>query len=159
MYYGDLIAVSDSSAQYNSYGLFAPDGSNNTSFIFRSGPFQFWVTTYLDTAHTQWVNIALQKLGRLPTPTSETVMLADTTADPGSYKANPVSAFRNRGNGPYQNAYVHTLHGSSPGGAANVAFYDGHAVTMTAKALRYDLTSDCYINTTMNRDGQWTKYP
>jgi prepilin-type N-terminal cleavage/methylation domain-containing protein/prepilin-type processing-associated H-X9-DG protein len=94
----------------------------------------FQVSVVLD-ATSNW-SFRAQKLVRLPTPSADTIWLADSSAGnmwPGTVATfNPSANFIDNGVSNYWGA-IHLVH---PVGRANVAFYDGHVASMTDKQIR-----------------------
>lgn len=127
--------VKDSDAKLLGYGLFWVD-SGRSQWVFRSAKFQTVTQIGTDT----WFH--WQKLSRLPTPPTDTIMLADSLVQrPGApyYGPGPastVAAFSDQDRGPYHGGRIHTRHGTDKYGSANVCFYDGHAATLPAGDLR-----------------------
>jgi prepilin-type processing-associated H-X9-DG protein len=93
---------------------------------------------------------------------SDTVMMADTaetfsdTGHMGSY-FNCATIPGPGSNNGIDYAYIQTSHGALPGSLANVLFYDGHAASLTAKALRYETASR--IQATIDLNGTATVFP
>jgi prepilin-type processing-associated H-X9-DG protein len=95
---------------------------------------QFQLNVVLDST-SNW-SFRAQKLSRLPTPSADTIWLADTSAGsgwPGTVATLNASAnFQDSGVSNYWGA-IWLAH---PVGRANLAFYDGHVASMTAKQIR-----------------------
>jgi prepilin-type processing-associated H-X9-DG protein len=129
------IQIADKDAATYGYALFFVQQNSASLAVFKNAAFQS--TTLLPSGTVfQW-----QKLVRLPTPVSGTIMLADSSrplAGPpffGSAVPESVPAFSDQGNGPFATGRIYTLHGSRPW-RANVAFYDGHCESMTGPEMR-----------------------
>jgi prepilin-type N-terminal cleavage/methylation domain-containing protein/prepilin-type processing-associated H-X9-DG protein len=143
--YDTDVNVPDSQATDFAYALFNVSGSSQA--VFRNSTFE--TSTAISVALPDGGNsitVYTQKLGRLPTVPSDTVMLGDSLCDPpgnvyygGNYLM--VGGFSDQGAGPMWQGRIYTLHGgaswpahvgASPSvfiqgsGSANVAFYDGH---------------------------------
>jgi len=129
--------VPDKNATSTAYALFCVSGSSQA--IFRNANFQ--ITTFIVTGPPNWT-FQWQKLVRIPTHTSNTVMLGDsrvgTTGAPYFGPGHPgiIGCFSDNSNGPYWQGRINTIHGTSDPGRANVVFYDGHVDNMDAFGLR-----------------------
>jgi prepilin-type N-terminal cleavage/methylation domain-containing protein/prepilin-type processing-associated H-X9-DG protein len=108
--------------------------TSSSPLSIRNASFQVSVT--LDAA-SSWTFRA-QKLTRLPTPSADTVMLADSSSGsgfPGTIATfRPSANFQDNGVSNYWGA-IHLVHSGS---RANIAFYDGHVTSMTDKQIRYE---------------------
>jgi len=136
-------AYADSDAKSTAYGLFYV--ASSSLWVFRNSDFQQGT----QVAPLTW--LTTQKLSRLPTPPSETIMLADCQVDtPGPPYYGPglpysIAAFSDQGNGPYWGGRIHTLHGGGKHGFANCAFYDGHAESIPGPDLRTRTASRIHV--------------
>lgn len=130
----------DSAAVSKGYGLFYVDKSNSLT-VFRNSTFQ--TSDVLGTDY--YFNS--QRLQRIPTDPTRTIMLADSLVlRPGAPYYGPgnpdsIAAFSDQDRGPYWGGRIYTLHGKGKYGRANVAFYDGHAESLDAMYLRNDTAS------------------
>jgi prepilin-type N-terminal cleavage/methylation domain-containing protein/prepilin-type processing-associated H-X9-DG protein len=127
--------IADKDARLYGYGLYWMDDSRSLT-VFRNAKFQIEVKIGTDRYFTY------QRLIKLPTPPSETVMLADSLVQrsgaPYYGPGFPATAatFSDQDRGVWHGGRVHTRHGNGRWGWANVAFYDGHAETIDAHNLR-----------------------
>lgn len=150
---------SDSQAGDFAYALFNVMG--NSQAVFQNANFAITTTlpvAFSDTATS--IAVQTQKLVKLPTAPSDTIMLGDSLCDPAGnvyYGGNleMIGGFSDQGGGPKWNGRIQTIHGSMtwPGilsttvnsnpkiyltgtGSANVAFYDGHCESLIGPDLR-----------------------
>lgn len=138
------LKIADKNARERAYGLFWVD-RNRSATVFRNSTFQ----TIANVGTNKFFHS--QRLTRLPTPPSETIMLADTVVmRPGSPTYGPtgssmqmsIAQFTDQDAvGVFWGGRIHTRHGSGRLGYANVAFYDGHCETVDAMNLRNQTAS------------------
>ncbi len=131
------------------YALYTVKGDSQA--IFRNG---YQSTTYLDGGtsiyNSNWWFI-WQKPARLPAPAATTILLADSYSRHGSSLdggGHMIGTFTDRAESDYSGR-IHLLHGKD---MANVVFHDGHAETMSYKALRNETnTQPTYFIDALNR--------
>ncbi len=127
------------------YAMYMPGG---TEMKDRGWHFQkTMVTTYGGSSY----KLYWHQLNEITNP-SRTICFADSfTARSSStmfYWAKPAVNFRLDGNGVDNNGQVHFLHGD----AANVIFFDGHAVSRTGEALSENI--ETHITTARDSQGK-----
>jgi prepilin-type N-terminal cleavage/methylation domain-containing protein/prepilin-type processing-associated H-X9-DG protein len=119
------------------YALYTVKGTSRMTF--RNG---YQSTKYLDglpPATSIWWFV-YQKPTRLSEPATTTVMLADSFSTHGSSLdggGHMIGSFTDQDASDYAGR-IHLLH---PKDRANVAFYDGHAASLTAQELRNDTST------------------
>ncbi len=134
--YDDLLGMADQDPNfsYRSYAVFFP---NNSSQV----PFRTFNRT--STLGTNWTFFWCVP-ATLSTPAGDTIMLGDSFRDPNNTSTPPRfsqgAGFHDLGYGPKSGSNLHTPHGNGLG-LANVCFFDGHAATLTPKALRKETSS------------------
>lgn len=134
LYDSESMGTEDSAAT-SGYGLFCVD-SGNSLLTIRNAKFQ------TSKQLTPVLFFGTQKLVRLPTSSSATIMLGDCLVTrPGAPYYGPgspmsVAAFSDQSGGPYWGGRLYTVHSKGRYGRANVAFYDGHGESIDAADLR-----------------------
>ncbi len=160
VYLNMKVAVCPSTRYYDASMNWGPDQAGNEFgqigyglYYFRndSDSGQFQKRVKLPGNH--WY-LTYQKWSSPTFPPAEMVMMADTISYHGSFGIWP-----NNGGGfmlgafgpPFEQAHywagIHLQHGTNAEGVANVAFYDGHAQTMTAREIHATPTGPRYFHT------------
>jgi prepilin-type N-terminal cleavage/methylation domain-containing protein/prepilin-type processing-associated H-X9-DG protein len=122
--------VSKQSIGKTGYGMYSVTNGSPSSI--RNAQFQLSIV--LDPT-SNW-SFRAQKPTRLPTPSADTIWLADTSSGNGW----PGTVATLNGSANFQDSGVSNYWGAiwlaHPVGRANVAFYDGHVASMTDRQIR-----------------------